>query len=66
MPTNSPCQISITLEELGVQYNARKIEFSKNEQKEPWFLEINRKPLCHLIHRKESSLYDGDSMGRRN
>ncbi|KAM0719081.1 hypothetical protein Q7P37_004986 [Cladosporium fusiforme] len=27
--------------ELGLQYNTKKIELSKNEQKEPWFLEIN-------------------------
>jgi hypothetical protein len=31
------------LEELGLQYNVHKLEFSKNQQKEPWFLEINRK-----------------------
>jgi glutathione S-transferase len=36
-------KISITLEELGLQYNIHKLEFSKNQQKEPWFLEINRK-----------------------
>jgi glutathione S-transferase len=36
-------KISITLEELGLQYNVHKLEFSKNQQKEPWFLEINRK-----------------------
>lgn len=30
------------MEELGVQYNVHKLEFSKNQQKEPWFLEINR------------------------
>lgn len=36
-------KISITLEELGVHYNVHKIEMSKNQQKEDWFLEINRK-----------------------
>lgn len=35
-------KISITLEELGLSYNVHKLEFSKNQQKEPWFLEINR------------------------
>jgi hypothetical protein len=38
-------KISITLEELGLQYNVHKLDFSKNQQKEPWFLEINRKTL---------------------
>ncbi|GMH43659.1 hypothetical protein BSKO_11581 [Bryopsis sp. KO-2023] len=32
---------SVTLEELGVQYNVRKITLGKNEQKEDWFLKIN-------------------------
>ena len=32
---------SITLEELGLPYNVRRIDFEKREQKEPWFLEIN-------------------------
>jgi GST-like protein len=32
---------SITLEELGLPYEVRKISFDKKEQKEPWFLEIN-------------------------
>jgi glutathione S-transferase len=41
--TSNRHKISITLEELGLQYNVHKLEFSKNQQKEPWFLEINRK-----------------------
>ena len=32
---------SITLEELGVDYEIRAISLSKNEQKEPWFTKIN-------------------------
>jgi glutathione S-transferase len=32
---------SITLEELGLPYKVRRIDFSKNEQKEPWYLKIN-------------------------
>ncbi|TPX57762.1 hypothetical protein PhCBS80983_g03583 [Powellomyces hirtus] len=32
---------SIALEELGLPYKTHKIEFSKNEQKEEWFLRIN-------------------------
>jgi len=41
--TLSRHKVSITLEELGLQYKVHKLEFSKNQQKEPWFLEINRK-----------------------
>ncbi|KAK9810507.1 hypothetical protein WJX72_011963 [[Myrmecia] bisecta] len=32
---------SIPLEELGVPYNVKAISFSKNEQKEDWFVRIN-------------------------
>lgn len=32
---------SITLEELGLPYKVRRIDFDKREQKEPWYLRIN-------------------------
>jgi GST-like protein len=32
---------SITLEEVGLPYKVRKIDFDKREQKEPWYLKIN-------------------------
>ena len=35
-------KISCTLEELGIHYETHKVDISKNVQKEPWFLEINR------------------------
>jgi len=34
-------KVSITLEELGLKYDTKAISFSKNEQKEEWFLKIN-------------------------
>lgn len=38
-------KVSIYLEELkasyGLQYSTQQLNFSKNEQKEPWFLKIN-------------------------
>lgn len=39
--TPNGIKISIALEELGLPYEVRKIGIMKNEQKEPWFLEIN-------------------------
>ncbi|GAB7340697.1 hypothetical protein MBLNU457_7085t1 [Dothideomycetes sp. NU457] len=39
--TPNGIKISILLEELGLEYKAHKIDFSKNEQKEPQFLAIN-------------------------
>jgi GSH-dependent disulfide-bond oxidoreductase len=32
---------SITLEELALPYEVRRIDFDKREQKEPWYLELN-------------------------
>jgi glutathione S-transferase len=32
---------SIALEELGLPYKVRRIDFDKREQKEPWYLRIN-------------------------
>lgn len=34
-------KISIALEELALPYRMRVIDFSKGEQREPWFLQIN-------------------------
>jgi GST-like protein len=34
-------KVSIALEELGLPYTVRSIALGQNEQKEPWFLEIN-------------------------
>ncbi|PGH19349.1 hypothetical protein AJ80_03989 [Polytolypa hystricis UAMH7299] len=39
--TPNGIKISIALEELGLPYKVHAISFGKNEQKEPWFLEIN-------------------------
>lgn len=35
-------KINITLEELGLDYTVHKIDIAKNEQKQDWFLDINR------------------------
>lgn len=34
-------KVSITLEELGIHYEVKHVEISKNAQKEDWFLKIN-------------------------
>ena len=34
-------KVSIALEELGLAYEVRPISLGENEQKEPWFLELN-------------------------
>ncbi|KAK5662942.1 hypothetical protein OQA88_6354 [Cercophora sp. LCS_1] len=39
--TPNGIKVSILLEELGLPYRVTELSFSKNEQKEPWFLAIN-------------------------
>ncbi|KAH6638681.1 glutathione S-transferase [Truncatella angustata] len=39
--TPNGLKASILLEELGLKYTLHAIDFGKDEQKEPWFLEIN-------------------------
>jgi len=39
--TPNGIKISIALEELGLSYKTQKIEMTKQEQKEQWFLDIN-------------------------
>ncbi|MFM2045734.1 MAG: hypothetical protein RLY86_4310 [Pseudomonadota bacterium] len=40
-PTPNGYKISCTLEELGLPYSTRVLDFTTAEQKEPWFLAIN-------------------------
>jgi len=40
-PTPNGHKISIALEEMEIPYEARAIELSAMEQKEPWFVELN-------------------------
>ena len=40
-PTPNGHKASVTLEELGLDYKVRAIDFSSQEQKEDWYLEIN-------------------------
>jgi GST-like protein len=40
-PTPNGIKVSITLEEVGLEYSVRHIQMEKREQKEPWFLEIS-------------------------
>lgn len=40
-PTPNGWKASVTLEELGIPYEAHPIDLSKNVQKEEWFLQMN-------------------------
>jgi len=54
--TPNGVKISILLEELGLPYNVRAIDFKKTEQKEPWFLKINPNGRIPAISDKSTGL----------
>ncbi|KAI0403216.1 glutathione S-transferase [Xylaria palmicola] len=64
--TPNGIKVSILLEELNLQYKVTTIEFSKNTQKEPWFLEINpngRIPaMTDTLNGKEIRIFESGAM----
>ncbi|KAI1131203.1 glutathione S-transferase [Nemania abortiva] len=64
--TPNGIKISILLEELNLQYKVTTIEFSKNTQKEPWFLEINpngRIPaMTDTLNGKQIRIFESGAM----
>ncbi|KAI1153493.1 glutathione S-transferase [Nemania diffusa] len=64
--TPNGIKVSILLEELNLQYKVTTIEFSKNTQKEPWFLEINpngRIPaLTDTLNGKQIRIFESGAM----
>ncbi|KAI0865232.1 glutathione S-transferase [Xylaria cubensis] len=64
--TPNGIKVSILLEELNLQYKTTTIEFSKNTQKEPWFLEINpngRIPaMTDTLNGKQIRIFESGAM----
>ncbi|KAI8633012.1 glutathione S-transferase [Xylariaceae sp. FL1651] len=64
--TPNGVKVSILLEELGLQYKVTAIEFSKNAQKEPWFLAINpngRIPaMTDTLNGKQIRIFESGAM----
>ncbi|GJQ13241.1 hypothetical protein GpartN1_g5032.t1 [Galdieria partita] len=55
-PTPNGYKVSIMLEELQVPYELHKIDFSKREQKEDWFLAMNPNGRIPSIKDKQNNL----------
>ncbi|KAK4526531.1 hypothetical protein GAYE_SCF25G4447 [Galdieria yellowstonensis] len=55
-PTPNGYKVSIMLEELQVPYELHKIDFSKKEQKEEWFLALNPNGRIPVIKDKQNGL----------
>jgi len=54
-PTPNGWKASICLEELGLPYEVKHLDFSKMEQKEDWYLEINPNGRIPAIVDKENN-----------
>ncbi|GMG20137.1 unnamed protein product [Ambrosiozyma monospora] len=62
--TPNGVKISLFLELLGIDYYVQKIDFSKTEQKEPWFLEKNpngRIPTLEIVDAENNHTYISES-----
>eukprot|EP00871_Galdieria_phlegrea_P000914 jgi/Galph1/1823/GphlegSOOS_G516.1 len=55
-PTPNGHKVSILLEELQIPYKLHKIDFSKKEQKEKWFLEMNPNGRIPVIRDTQNGL----------
>ncbi len=56
-PTPNGWKASVTLEELELPYETHALNLGKNEQKEPWFLEINPNGrIPAIVDRAENDL----------
>jgi len=55
-PTPNGYKVSIMLEELQVPYELHRIDFSKKEQKEEWFLALNPNGRIPVIKDKQNGL----------
>ena len=40
-PTPNGWKISIALEEMGLPYEVKVVDFASNEQKSPWYVKLN-------------------------
>ena len=60
-PTPNGHKASVTLEELGLEYEAHAIDMPKNEQKEEWFLKLNPNGRIPVIVDRDAD--DSDAAG---
>ena len=55
-------KVSIMLEELGLKYNVHKINLSKNQQREKWFLNMNPNGRIPVLKFKEEIIFDSGAI----
>jgi glutathione S-transferase len=59
--TPNSIKITLTLEELGLKYAHQRVDITKNEQKQPWFLEINPNGRVGAIMLYLTDKYDDEN-----
>ena len=55
-------KVSIILEELGLKYKVHKINLSKNQQREKWFLNMNPNGRIPVLKFKEEIIFDSGAI----
>ena len=55
-------KVSIMLEELGLKYNVHKIDLSKGEQRESWFLEMNPNGRIPVLKFNDDIIFDSGAI----
>ena len=55
-------KVSIMLEELGLKYNVHKIDLSKGEQRESWFLEMNPNGRIPALKFNDDIIFDSGAI----
>ena len=61
-PTPNGKKISIALEELGLDYEVRRIDTGAGEQKEDWFLAINPNHKIPAIHDGDLAIWESGAI----
>ena len=55
-------KVSVTLEELGLEYDVKKIDLSSGTQREPWFLELNPNGRIPVLQHGKDIIFDSGAI----
>ena len=55
-------KVSVTLEELGLEYDVKKIDLSLGTQREPWFLELNPNGRIPVLRHGKDIIFDSGAI----
>ena len=55
-------KVSVTLEELGLEYDVKKIDLSSGTQREQWFLELNPNGRIPVLQHGKDIIFDSGAI----